>query len=282
MPVPSNATLRAAVRWLEHRQDSSDTQLRSLFRTHPEFADITPMQYAAAYEWLRNSGLLEPQTAPTNPAHLVFQAAVREALWFSDADSLVPTQASMPEDGVDAATALNIEPEEAFALLRRCWGKVDTEERHRIGTAGELALVSLLESVEEFHVRHLAAESDGFGYDICALTPAGDLHIEVKSTTRRGRLSIHLSRNEFETMLIDSNWCLAAVRLDDNLAPVAVATVDREWVDTAAPVDRPGGRWEAVKLEVPPKAIIPGLPAVQETHGSLPSQLLGIPVWPGP
>lgn len=281
MPVQTSTILKAAVRWLQLRKDSSDSQIRALFRSHPKFSDITPTQYAAAYEWLESHGLLACPCAPTDVNRAVLEAAIREALWFPDADLLVPAPDTIPEDGMNAAEALNIAPDEAFAILRHSWGKVDTAERTRVGAAGELALVSLLQSVDNLRVHHLAAESDGFGYDIEVGTPTRIHHIEVKATTRRGRLAIYLSRNEFETMQRDRYWALVAVRLNESLEPVTVATVDRSWVSAATPNDRPGGRWESVRLEVPQHAISPGISSLLVPDDNLPPALRGIPPWPG-
>lgn len=281
--MPTSPVLRAAARWLEHLRESSDAQLRALFKAHPAFADITPTQYATAYEWLQNNGLLRRTVTTDQCGRAVFEAAIREALWFTDSDTLVPEPNSMPQDGMWAADALGVEPAEAFALLRHCWGKVDTAERTRVGAAGESALVSLLELVANLHVRHVAAESDGYGYDIHAAMPQEVLHIEVKATTRRGRLSIYLSRNEFETMRRDSQWLLIAVRMNDDLEPVATATVDRAWLTIAAPEDRPGGRWESVKLDVPQHALNPGVVPLRKCANlTAPPILDGIPAWPGP
>ena len=283
MPVPTNPVLRAAARWLEHRTQSGDKQLHALFKAHPSFADITPTQYAAAYEWLKHNGLLKAPATADHSSRVVFEAAIREALWFADADLLVPEADSMPQDGMSAAEALGIAPVEAFALLRNCWGKVDTAERMRVGTAGEIALVSLLASMSDLQVEHVAAESDGYGYDINVAMPDNVLHIEVKTTTRRGRLSIYLSRNEFETMRRDAHWLLVVVRVNDALEPVAAATVDRGWIADAVPDDRPGARWESAKFDVPQCAIAAGI-APMRTYGAsgAPLILLGDPDWPGP
>lgn len=282
MPVPTSPVLRAAARWLEHRPKSSDTQLRAIFRAHPAFADITPTQYAAAYEWLHSNGLLRVALTADECGRAVFEAAIREALWFPDSDLLVPEPNSMPQDGICAAEALGIEPLDAFALLRNCWGKVDTAERTRVGAAGEYALVSLLASMASLQVRHVAAESDGYGYDIHAAMPDDVLHIEVKTTTRRGRLSIFLSRNEFETMRRDPHWLLVALRMNRALDPVAAATVDRAWLTAAVPEDRPGARWESAKFDVPQHALTAGIVPIRTRPTVFaPLILQGDPAWPG-
>lgn len=282
MPVPTNTVLRAAARWLEHRRESSDAQLRALFRAHPAFADITPTQYTAAYEWLQGRGLLKLSLTTDECVHAVFQAAISESLWFPDSDLLVPEPNSMPQDGMSAAEALGIGPAEAFAILRSCWGKVDTTERARVGAAGEYALVALLESVPGLRIRHVATESDGYGYDIHAAMPDKILHIEVKTTTRRGRLSVFLSRNEFETMRRDPDWLLVVLRLNNALEPAATATVDRDWITLAVPEDRPGGRWESTKFDIPHHALTAGIVPIRTNSviGAT-SILRGDPAWPG-
>lgn len=249
---------------------------------HSAFSDITPTQYTAAYLWLQNSGLLSATFAANECTRAVFEAALREAIWFADSDVLVLEPNSLPEDGICAADALHIPPGEAFALLRHCWGKVDAAERSRVGAAGERALLALLETVKDLRVRYVAAESDGYGYDISVETPCDVIHIEVKSTTRCGRLCIYMSRNEFETMKRDEHWVLVAVRLDDNLEAAATATLSSAWLGTVAPNDRPGGRWESVKIDVPPSALDGGIRKLTEQGYGLEIPVLrGSPRWPG-
>ena len=111
-------------------------------------------------------------------------------------------------------------------------------------------------------------------------TPAENLHIEVKSTTRRGRLRIYLSRNEFETMRREAPGCSSrCVSMTPVLA--AVATIGRDWLAAAAPSDNSGGRWESVKIDVPPGALHSGIAPLAERafQCGLPI-LCGSPVWP--
>lgn len=283
MPVPPSPVLRAASRWLEHLSTSNVARIRALFTSHPKFADVTPTQYAAAYTWLENCGLLDKTISPGEGDSTIFEAAIAEALWFADADLLVTDANSLPEDAIRAAETLNVTASEAFTLTRLAWGKVDAEQRSRLGTAGEVGLIKLLESVESLTIRHVAAESDGFGYDISVSARGFDMHIEVKSTTRRGRLRIYLSRHEFDTMRHDRSWALVAVRLNEELEPVSLATVSRDWLIDTAPIDRhPGSRWESVRLEVPQEAIEHGVSRLNRLVRCPKLAILaGFPTWPG-
>ncbi|MEU4572556.1 DUF3883 domain-containing protein [Nonomuraea sp. NPDC023979] len=234
---------------------------RALFASHSAYSDITPTQYAGALDWLQACGLVTEEGRVAGPPgpRSVMEAALRDALWLPDADLLVPGLVELPEDALRASQVLGLEPEDALAAVRHAWGKVDTETRSRVGSAGEQALVELLRAATDVPVHHVAAISDGYGYDIAV----GDVHIEVKSTTRRGRLTIYLSRNEYETMRRDPAWVLTLVRLDRELRPVSVATVDNGWIETAVPTDRSErGRWEAARFDVPGEAIRSGLPSV--------------------
>nr|WP_255672186.1 DUF3883 domain-containing protein [Glycomyces amatae] len=154
---------------------------------------------------------------------------------------------------------------EAYACVAAAWGKVDTAERKRIGDAGELALAKLIEAETAADVDHVAARSDGLGFDLLVKCRTFQSHIEVKSTTRRSRLSIYLSRNEFETMKRDRDWLLVAVRLDERMRILATGTVSRDWLSLNAPSDRgPHGRWESFRLDVPPSELEPGIPALAD------------------
>ncbi|MFF1738541.1 protein NO VEIN domain-containing protein [Streptomyces mirabilis] len=285
MPVPPDPVLRAAARWLERLPASGAARLRALFTAHSEFSDITPIQYEAAYAWIQDTGLLDNLHSEVPARRRVFDSAIAHssAPWLPDADLLVRTLDELPEDALRAAASLGLSEVEAFGQLSAVWGKVDTQERSRIGAAGELALVGLLEVSTNARVEHVAAWSDGFGYDIAVHAAQHSAHLEAKSTTRRGRLAVYLSRNEYETMRRDPEWELVAIRLASSLEPEAVATIPKEWIAAQAPADGGAhGRWESCRLDVPPDVPVPGIPRVAEALTGKASALLnGAAGWPG-
>jgi hypothetical protein len=179
---------------------------------------------------------------------------------------------------------LDLDEDEAFAQVMGGWGKVDTSERERIGAEGELALVSLLSaSVVNAQINHVALTSDGYGYDIAVETADLCLHIEAKSTTRRGRLVLYLSRNEYENMRRDPLWQLVVVRLTSDLEVAAIATVPSPWLADEVPQDHgTSGRWESCRLDVPSSVAISGIPRLWPalTSGA-PALLVGDVPWPG-
>ncbi|MET9368079.1 DUF3883 domain-containing protein [Streptomyces griseoflavus] len=195
----------------------------------------------------------------------VFDAVVAHsgAPWFRDADLLVRSPDDLPEDALRAAETLSLTSEEAYAQVAARWGKVDSEERSRIGSAGELALLKLLTESTEGRVEHVAAWSDGYGYDIFVRAPRCSAHLEVKSTVRVGRLTVYISRNEYETMLRDPAWELVVVRLSPGLALAGVAAVPKDWIERHVPSDRTTrGRWQTCRLDIPPEVPVPGIPSV--------------------
>jgi hypothetical protein len=157
----------------------------------------------------------------------------------------------------------------SFPPARAPWGKVDTTLWREIGTAGELAIVNLLESAApDLSVDHVAATRDGLGYDI-AVSGRSEAHLEVKSTTVEGQLTIFLSRNEYHAMHRDPDWQLVAVRLSRTARlPTAVATVPNNWISENVPTDRSLlGRWESCRLDVPPDVPIPGISLLDISSG---------------
>jgi hypothetical protein len=261
MAIPPDPILRAAVRWLEYLPGSDINRTRSLFNSTRSLRDITPTQYARAYDWLESRGLFDNQDLHGDQASIkVLRAAVIDALWFRDADDLIPDVDSLPEDLIGAATAVNVGLYKTFAVVRDLWTKVDDAQRKLIGAAGEEALVSILSNSDSLDVRHVAKESDAYGYDIEARSTDQFFHLEVKSTTRRNRIRFYLSRNEFETMRRDPSWILVVVRLDDQLKIANVATVDTDWIANTAPGDRDAStRWESSRFDVPPALPDPGI-----------------------
>ncbi|MGU3585320.1 protein NO VEIN domain-containing protein [Rhodococcus sp. C26F] len=233
-----------------------------MFVSHSDFSDIAPMQYDQGYEWLREVGLLGKGDPASPAAHRIFDAAVLhgQPFWLRDADDLIGSPDDLPEDATQAARTLNIDAEEAFSRISSIWRKVDTEERARIGSAGEAALLELLRSTTSARIEHVAAWSDAHGYDISATAPEYELHLEVKSTNRRGRTQFFLSRNEYEVMRRDPRWRLVSVRLDEELKIINIGVVSNSFIKATAPLDHnPLARWDSVRLIVPDVQIEEGL-----------------------
>jgi hypothetical protein len=264
---------------------SSTARCRALFTTHSEFGDITPTQYDVAYHWLQETGLLRDLIVDTPARYRVFAAALSlsGASWLSDADLLVQSPDEIPEDALRAAIAVGITDEEAYAQIIGVWGHVDAEARKRVGAAGEKALVELLAGGVDGDVRHVSLVSDGFGYDISVSVGDRRFHLEAKATTRRGRLTLFLSRHECEVMRRDPSWYLVVVRLDHRMEPTAVAVVPRSWVVLNTPADRgTAGRWESCRLEVPHMILEAGIPPIEGALKPDASGLLGgLVPWPG-
>ncbi len=259
------------MRWLERLPSTSTARCRALFTNHADFSDVTPTQYEAAYSWLSENGLLEDTHSSIAVSERVFRTAIASsgAAWLPDADVLVRAPDELPEDALRAAEALNVPASQAYEQVSAVWGKVDMAARARIGNAGELALIKLITEATEARVEHVAAYSDGFGYDIAVHAQQHPLHIEAKSTVRRGRRTFFLSRHEYETMCRDQAWQLVTVQLSQDLDAVAVSSVAAEWINAQVPQDRGAfGRWEACRLDVPPEALIPGIPRLGPLLGS--------------
>lgn len=285
MPIPPEPVLRAAVRWLIRLPPSSVARCRALFTNHGEFGDLTPTQYEAAYTWLGDTGLLNDLHSSLPATQRVFAATIIHGgtHWLQDAGDLVRDSDELPDDAVRAAEALGLAPAIAFAHVIAAWGKVDTAERARVGAAGENALVELLRDCVVADVDHVAAAADGYGYDIAINAANYTLHVEVKATLRRGRLKIHLSRNEYETSRRDPAWQLVTMRLGPTDEIVAVATVNREWLRSQVPADRSAsGRWESCSVTVPPDALNPRIALLRPViRTGVPSLLTGGGGWPG-
>ncbi|MFD4033667.1 protein NO VEIN domain-containing protein [Streptomyces sp. NPDC058637] len=241
----TEATRRAALRWLDELRVADVSRVRVLFTHHPRYADLTPAQYAEGLAWLRRTGMLTGSGRPV----------------VEICDTELGTM------------------EAASAVPQVRWSRAAEETRRAVGLAGEQALLRLLKHGGVSQVRHVAAQSDAYGYDIEARSLTERAHVEVKATTDPTRLVVHLTRHEYEVMVSDAEWCLAAVLVGGDGSAVSVATVSRRWLHSAAPLDQvENGRWESVRLEVPSHAIAPGL--ATDTWRLVPDALLPIqPVW---
>ncbi|WP_250000085.1 protein NO VEIN domain-containing protein [Actinoplanes sp. M2I2] len=108
---------------------------------------------------------------------------------------------------------------------------------------------------------HVALDSDGLGYDIELSAGPAVWHVEVKSTKRRGRLDVYLSRHEFEVARLDPAWRLVTVGLDEDGHIGAIATVPTDALLVQAPADRATtARWESAKFSLRPTDLRPGIP----------------------
>lgn len=269
VPIPPEPILRAAARWLALMPSSGEERTRALLAASERYRDLSPTQYETGIRWLKAAGLFaeatQPSTSRLPPEVRVFRAAVESAEWFEDADLLVRDQAELPLDAIGAADALRLTSEEAFLHLRSEWAKVDTSRREEVGRAGEAELAALLQRSTEPYVDvdHVALRTDALGYDIAVRHPGGELHLEVKSSTRTGRSTFYLSRNEYGVSLVDAAWVLVLVHLDSDLRLSRIDTVVTSWIEKAAPRDEePHARWESAKFDPRGRDIIPGLPAV--------------------
>lgn len=263
MPVPPDPVLRAAVRWLEKLPVNGRARCRALFTTHVEYSDISPTQYDAAYRWLAEAGLLQGPDEALPAGELIFRAALLtgDVAWFPDADVHVRVPAELPLDAGRAAAVLGLSEFQAYQQIHALWGKVDAAERSRIGAAGETALVELLSSSTTAGIEHVAAHSDGYGYDIGVHAGRHSLHIEAKATTRRNRLTFFLSRREYEVMRCDPLWQLVVLQLTDRFAISAIGSVASSWIAAQVPEDQGlYGRWEACRVEVPAEQAVSGIP----------------------
>lgn len=250
-------------------------QSAALIRASATFSDLTLTQYASGLDWLRAIALLQgegPQEMLVSDARNLSDAGLRQLLfercisasqplWLADADSLIPEPGELPQDALALADVLGLEDNVAFLALRRVHGRIDLQERARVGAAGEAALVCLLESEWPGSTNHVALTDDGFGYDVAVTVGGRSWHLEVKTTSRRGRLVLYLSRHEHEVGLRDPAWRLVVVGLTEDGHVGALATARHQVLQSRAPEDRgPAARWENVRHHVGPDDLDAGLP----------------------
>lgn len=272
--IPAEGVIVAAARWLDLLGRSTELQASILIRSNSKYADLTPTQYSTALEWLHSmswtrlpmssldrSQALGMMTSQSKREYLLASLlGAADPPWLEDADVLVHSSDDLPQDIERWSEVLGLSPDSGLRVVRRVSGKIDLARRAQVGSAGEIALCALLEAKWPGAVNHVAATDDGFGYDISVSLQEAEWHLEVKSTTRRGRLSFFLSRHEFETGLADSHWKLLVVGLDDALEAGCVAVVDKSALKQFAPADRATtASWESAKYDLGEDHLMPGL-----------------------
>jgi hypothetical protein len=272
--LPPETIVRAAGRWVSLLRTSTLSQSWGLIRSDSTYADLTLTHYASALDWITTLGVLAPGPAgvglagimsalpQAQAAQILFERALARASppWLRDADILVPDAGELPQDAAALAHSLGLGDEEVLVCVKHVTGKIDTAERARLGAAGELRLLEILEAWWPGSTTHVAAADDGFGYDILFRPNGSEWHLEVKSTTRRGRLVVYLTRHEYEVSMCDPHWRLLVVGLDDTLQLRAVATARQGLLTTRAPRDSNGGaRWQTASYELLPQDLHDGV-----------------------
>jgi hypothetical protein len=288
--LPPDPVLRAACRWLDLLQRSTLPTARELIRADSGYRDLTFTQYSTALDWLTSIGLLplgdsgKTAAAPEvlgldshGIARLLFLRGIEFEMppWLPDADLLVNDPVELPQDAARVVTTLGLTEPEAFIAVRQVHGKIDLAERSRVGAVGESALVRLLEAEWPESVVHLALEDDGLGYDVLLRIADRAWHLEIKSSTRKGRSVIYLSRNEFDVAKIDANWRLVIVRLDESDEIAAVNTALHVNIFDSAPQNvAPGARWESARFDVSHADQSPGLSFLSHEAMAIKNSLL--------
>lgn len=263
--LPPNTILRASVRWLDILRSSSLIQSWSIIGANSNYTDLTRTQYATAIEWLLALKLLDEgpngvqlsslvrSLSPEAVRRLFFERTIGlgAPAWLPDSDVLFQDRDELPFDALALADAAGLTPDVAFQSIRLVHGKIDLARRSKIGESGEIALIKVLESRWPGSTVHVAKADDGYGYDVLFRCAGKEWHLEVKTTTRRGRLLIYLSRHEHEVGLSDPNWRLVLVGLDEQLHLQALATVRNLEVLKRAPRDlTKSDRWQVASHDL--------------------------------
>jgi hypothetical protein len=278
--LPADTIVRAAARWLGLLRTSTLGQASTILKADAAYTDLTLTQYSSGLELLRalrlvlegtNGGVELSRTIRNLPdqqvGHLLFESILEwsEPSWLPDADVLVPDPGEIPQDAAALAGALGVGEQAAYSAIQVVRGHIDLEQRRLIGLAGERALLKLLESRWPRSTTHVAEASDGFGYDILFRHEDKEWHLEVKTTTRRGRLIVHLSRHEYEVSLHDPQWRLIVVGMDEGMRLKAVATVREEEIRRRSPRDLcSDGRWESAAHDLTARDLQAGLNFINE------------------
>lgn len=288
MPLPPEGILQAAACWLSLLPRSPVAQASALLHSDARYLRLSSTQYAGALEWLINIGVvvsdekglrLDPRLEGIGVAELC-DAAFRAGLqadapaWLQDADLYVQDTSDLPADAATLSASLELSPNDAIAAIRQVHGKIDLEARSRVGGSGELAVVATLNQAWRDAARHVALDSDGLGYDIAVTVSEVTWHLEIKSTTRRGRLVVYLSRQEFEIGQLDPRWRLVVAGLGDDDDLAGLATVRSAVLWERAPNDHDvASRWETARYELGPTDLEPGLSFLSPVPSDAPLQV---------
>lgn len=264
--LPAKSIVKASARWLQLLRTSTVDQAAATVRANAAYVDLTMTQYSSGLELLKSLNLLDENAsgalvlspvvsclAVEHIGQVLLERLLEVSLpaWLRDADVLIRDVDEIPDDAMETAEALNLGGEVTYSVIRTVHGHIDLEQRNSVGLAGEEALLQMLEQSWPGSTTHVAKISDGFGYDILFHHEGQEWRLEVKSTTRRGRLVMFLSRNEYEVSLRDPRWRLVIVGLDPSMQLKAVATVKEDVFLRRSPADTSKeSRWQSASHEL--------------------------------
>lgn len=175
----------------------------------------------------------------------------------------------------EASTVLGTlvpDPQLREALLLAAAERIDARELSEAGAAGEEAVVAACR--DELHdaqrpdlagdVQRVSLISDRLGYDVVAPTLDGSSRrLEVKTTRRKARLEVFISRNEATVGLRDVAWALVFCRLGDGGEVEIVGWCRGECLEPLLPENRHArGRWASTAITLAPEELRPGLPPI--------------------
>jgi hypothetical protein len=277
--LPAEGVLQAANRWVTLLgTGDSVSHVWAVLRSSPNLTDVSVTQYATALDWLSIHGLVT-QDRLIHPGGIGIEgrsalyAQLIESMappWLLDADILISNSEDLPFDAERLAQTFGVGAETAFAAIMGVQRKVDLDARERLGLAGEVALIAALEARWPGSTVHVSTFDDSAGYDVQLMLPSRSWHLEVKTTTRRGRLTIHLTRNEYATSRRDDSWALVLIGLDAAGDLAAIATLRGDTLRTQVPRNvSPRGRWEVAAIDLSPADLIRGLVLADTIEESL-------------
>jgi hypothetical protein len=281
--LPPDTIARAAMRWLSLLRSSTADQAWVLLREDPRYADVSMTQYSRALDWLVELSMLArignqyeiatdvggSRTEDAASELFARALAADRPGWLSDSVLALAAVDDLPADAARFSVAIQLPDSETASVVSRAAYKVDTEERSRIGLAGERGLLAYLESMFPGSTIHVSETDDSRGYDLCFQFEAHVAHIEVKATTRRSRVEIFLSRHEYEEAQRNRRWRLVVCGLGSELELLTIATVDHESVLRRAPRDiNPDGVWQSAKFRLAAQDLLAGLPFLPRSASS--------------
>lgn len=114
-------------------------------------------------------------------------------------------------------------------------------------------------------VRRISLETDQAGYDITAPRIIGSprlLEVKAITATAAADISVHLSRNEFETGIRYIEWSLVICRITDvrSSAGEIIGWRTAEALSGLTPTDGERSRWESALVTLDVNSLLPGLP----------------------
>lgn len=253
----SSPTIGAVARLLDLLTRSSPTRALEIVMSSSRYSDLSQSQYFEAMQLIlsaANGGAQRnrfdfPLDLHTHGRSLFEQfILIQDPAWLSVLEADQTSAEELPEEAVEWGNAFRLDSGAVLEVFRQRQGRADYQALAELGAWGEEQILAWLSELEESSVEHIAAEHDGYGYDILWRWRGSTYYLEIKTIAKAVAPRFFISRQESRAASALSEWRLMLVPRTAKALDGVLEVPKRELV-RCLPIDQ--GKtvsWESAKV----------------------------------